>query len=112
MKESLNSDNSILFLQKLLNYSKRSTKHLAENRENLLRNVVNREKEIIEKVKLWREKMTEKIIYLAEIQIKCLQKDIALASVLLESKDSGLNLKRDYNTMEIIFLNHGLRNLW
>lgn len=55
--------------------------------------------------------MTEKIIYLAEIQTKCLQKDIALASVLLESKDSGLNLKKDYNTMEIIFLNHGLRNL-
>lgn len=112
LKESLSSDNSILFLQKLLNYSKGSTKHLAENRENLLRNVVNREEEIIEKVKRWREKMTEKIIYLAEIQTKCLQKDIALASVLLESKDSGLNLKRDYNTMEIIFLNHGLRNLW
>lgn len=67
LKESLNSDKSILLLQKLLNNSKGSKKQLAENRENLLRNVVNRKEEIIEKVKLWREKMTEKIIHLADI---------------------------------------------
>lgn len=111
LKESLSNDKSILFLQKLLNNSKRSKKQLAENRENLLRNVVNREEEIIEKVKLWREEMTEKIIYLADIQTECLIKGIALTSVLLQSKDSGLNLKKDYSSVEIIFLNHGLRNL-
>lgn len=111
LKESLNSDKSILLLQKLLNNSKGSKNQLAENRENLLRNVVNREEEIIEKVKLWREEMTEKIIYLADIQTKCLQKGIALTSALLQSKDSGLNLKKDYSSVEIIFLNRGLRNL-
>lgn len=50
LKEPLSGDNSILFLQKLLNNSKRSKKQLAENKENLLRNVVNREEEMIEKV--------------------------------------------------------------
>lgn len=86
LKESLTSDKSILFLQKLLNNSKRSKKQIAENRENLLRYVVNREEEIIEKVKFWRENMTEKIIHLADIQTKCLTKGIALTSALLQSK--------------------------
>lgn len=111
LKESLTSDKSFLFLQKLLNNSKRSKKQIAENRENLLRYVVNREEEIIEKVKFWREEMTEKIIYLADIQTKCLQKGIALTSTLLQTKDSGLNLKKEYSSVEIIFLNHGLRNI-
>lgn len=64
LEESLSNDNSVLFVRELPNNSESRQKHLRERRESLLRNVVDREKEIIEKAKLWRENMTWTIVNL------------------------------------------------
>lgn len=44
LEESLSNDNSILFLRELLNNSESRQKHLRGRSENLLQNVVDREK--------------------------------------------------------------------
>lgn len=90
LEESLSCENSILRLSKLLSDAQRRQKKLLEHRENLLRNVVDRENEVIESVKLWREQMTEKILYRADRQQKSLDKNIALMSALLQCKEKGL----------------------
>lgn len=74
LEKSLSNDNSVLFLRGLLNNSESRHKNLRERSKSLLRNVVNREKEIIEKAKLWRENMTETIITLTNNEGKTLEK--------------------------------------
>ncbi|XP_065928448.1 uncharacterized protein [Magallana gigas] len=109
LEESLGNEHAVLHLQNLLSESEIRQKQLAEHRENLLRNVVDREEEIIEKVKLWREKMTEKIISLTDNEEKMLEKDTTLASALLKCKERNLEIDRE--SIKIISLNCGLRNL-
>lgn len=93
----------------MLTDTEKRQKQFAENRENLLRNVLNREKEIIEKVKLWREEVMKKINNLADTQSKYLEKDMTLTSALLQFKDSDLNFKKDHNRVQVIFMNHGIK---
>lgn len=95
LEEGLDNENSILFLKNLLSDSQRRQKQLAENRENLLRNVLNREEELIEKAKLWREKMTDRIITLAEEQRKSLDKDVTITSALLLRKNKSQDLEQE-----------------
>lgn len=109
LKESLGNEHSVLHLQNLLSDSEIRQKQLAEHRENLIRNVVDREEEIIEKVKLWREKMTEKIITLTDNEEKMLEKDMTFASALLKCKERNLEIDRE--GVKIISLNCALRNL-
>lgn len=111
LEESLSCENSVLNLKRLLTDVQRRQKKFIEHRENLLRNVVDREKEVIEKVRLWREQMTEKIIKLADKQQKSLNKDVALMSALLQCKEKGLYLGIECEGIQIFLLNHGLRNL-
>lgn len=111
LKESLGNEHSVLRLQKLLSDAESRGKQLTEHRENLLRNVVDREKEIMEKVRQWREKMTEEIIALADDQQKSLEKDVTLTSAVLQCKDKDLELGTDQTCVQIIFLNRGLKNL-
>lgn len=111
LEESLSCEKSILRLNKLLSDAQRRQKKLLEHRENLFRNVVDREKEVIESLKLWKEQMTEKILYRAERQQKSLDKDIALMSALLQCKEKGLYMRIECEGIKIFLLNHGLRNL-
>lgn len=111
LEESLSCENSILRLSKLLSDAQRRQKKLLEHRENLLRNVVDRENEVIESVKLWREQMTEKILYRADRQQKSLDKDIAVMSALLQCKEKGLYMGIECEGIKIFLLNNGLRNL-
>lgn len=62
LRESLSANNSVSFLMKLLTNMQNRQKHSAEHNENLLRNVIDTEKEIVEKVKLWRENISKKIL--------------------------------------------------
>uniref|UniRef100_K1QFJ6 Uncharacterized protein n=1 Tax=Magallana gigas TaxID=29159 RepID=K1QFJ6_MAGGI len=95
LEESLGNEHAVLRLHELLSDSENRQKQLAEHRENLLRNVVDREEEIIEKVKLWREKMTEKIINFTDNEEKMLGKDTTLASALLKCKERNLEIGRE-----------------
>lgn len=87
LEESLSNVNSVLFFRELLNNSESRQKHLRERRESLLRNVVDREKEIIEKAKICRKNMTRTIVNLANNEEKILKRDKALASALLVYKE-------------------------
>lgn len=108
LKESLGNEHSVLHLQNLLCESKIRQKQLAEHRENLLRNVMDREEEIIEKVRQWRKQMTEKIISLTNNEERMLEKDTTLASALLKCKERNLEIDRE--GVKIISLNCALRN--
>lgn len=84
LKEYLGKDRSRIYLKRLFTEFESKQKEITEHRENLLRNVVDREKEIIEQVKLWREKMTQKIINFADDKRKSIDKDMVLTSALLQ----------------------------
>lgn len=103
LEECLDSDNSVLFLKNLLSDAQIRQKELAENRENLLRNVLNREEELIEKAKLWREKMTDIILTLAEEQRKSLDKDVTITSALLLFKNKSQDLEQELIVSNLSF---------
>lgn len=111
LEESLSSENLVLRLNKLLTDAERRRKNLSEHRERLLQNVVDREEEVVEKVKLWRMKITEKILNLAEKQQTSLGKDEALLSTLLQYKRKGLDMGMEREGIQIFLLSHGFRNL-
>lgn len=111
LEESLSSENLVLRLSKLLTDAQRRQKTLKEHTENLLQNVVDREEEVKEKVKLWREQMTEKILNLAHKQETTLGKDVALLSALLKCKGKRIDMEIERESIQIFLLNHGFRNL-
>lgn len=111
LEESLSSEKLVLRLNKLLTDAERRRKNLSEHRERLLQNVVDREEEVVEKVKLWRMKITEKILNLAEKQQTSLGKDEALLSALLQYKSKGLDMGVEREGIQIFLLSHGFRNL-
>lgn len=111
LEESLCPEKTTLRLNKLLTDAERRQKTLIEHKENLLRNVVDRAEEVIEKVKLWIEKMTKRIIKLADKQQKSLNKDVALLCALLQCKKKGLFMGIGCEGIQIFLLNHRLRNL-
>lgn len=111
LEESLSNDNSILFLRELQNNSESRQKHLRERSESLLRNVVDREKEIIEKANIWRENMTKTIVTLTNTEEKTLEKDKALASALLVYKEKKIDFEIHHECVKIIALNCRLKNL-
>lgn len=86
---------------------RKDDKKTSQNKEN----IVDREEEVKEKVKLWREQMTEKILSLAHKQEDSLDKDIALLSAVLKCIDKGLDMGIECESIQIFLLNHGLRNL-
>lgn len=111
LEESLSNDNPVLFLRELLNNSESRHKHLRERSESLLRNVVDREKEIIEKAKMWRENMTRTIVNLTNNEEQMLIRDKAIASALLMYKEKNLDFEINHECVKIIALNCGLKNL-
>lgn len=111
LEESLGRENSILRFIKLLTDAERRQKTLIEHKEKLLRNVVDRAEEVIEKVNLWIEKMTKRVIKLADKQQKSLNKDVALLCALLQCKEKGLFMGIECGGIQIFLLNHRLRNL-
>lgn len=61
--------------------------------------------------KLWREKMSNRNITLADEQVKSLGKDMTITSALLGFKDNGQEMDIKCDSIKLLFLNHGLKNI-
>lgn len=91
LKESFSDDNFGFTFEKITYWIAKQTIILSEQKDILLQNIVYTEVEKVEKVKLWREKMTEKIIDSADSAMKYLEYDVVLTSALVQCKDRGLD---------------------
>lgn len=82
----LECDKTMSRLEEILHHSQQEQKDLAEHAGNLICNVLDREMEVGQRLKLWSKKMVEDVTLLKERHDMSLKEDEYLASAVLERK--------------------------
>ncbi|XP_056014987.1 uncharacterized protein LOC125676724 [Ostrea edulis] len=107
----LKNEKSIQFLERLVVDSQGEQDRLAQHTEDLLRNVIDREEEIIAKVRIWRENLTDMIIQFREERDKYLKEKKNIISALLKMRERDIHLESERCNLEIIRINCAVRGL-
>ncbi|XP_056016806.1 uncharacterized protein LOC125675625 [Ostrea edulis] len=111
LQKVLNNEKSMLFLRRLLADSQREQHRLALHTEDLLRNVINREEEIIAKVKIWRGNTMDVIKNFREQRDTYLKEKISTISTILNKREKGFYLESERSKLEITHINCEVRRL-
>ncbi|XP_048770403.2 uncharacterized protein LOC125676607 [Ostrea edulis] len=107
----LNNEKSIQILEKVVVDWQGEQNMLPMHTEDLLRNVIDREEEIITKVKNWRELMMDTIIKFREERDKYLKEKNSTISVLLNMNERCVQLELETCKLEITYINCVVQHL-
>ncbi|XP_061196376.1 uncharacterized protein LOC133204639 [Saccostrea echinata] len=104
LREILCRDTSSQFLAKRLSHLQEQQKSLAVHTESLLRNVLDREDEIMERVKIWRQDIFDKIISFRETCEANLRDDQIIISALLQHHEKSPQSEPGRTELELSYL--------
>jgi hypothetical protein len=111
LHDILKNEQTIQCLERLVVDLQGQQNRLAVHTEDLLRNVIAREEEIIEKVKIWREDMVERIIQFRKERDKHLKEKTTIISALFKMREREFQLDSDRRKMETSHINCKVRHL-
>ncbi|XP_056016794.1 uncharacterized protein LOC125676623 [Ostrea edulis] len=111
LHDVLKNEKSIQFLERLVVDSQGEQNLLAQHTEDLLRNVIDREEEIIAQVRVWRENIMNTIIKFRDERDKYLQEKKSTISALLNKREGGFHVESERSKLEITRINYEVRRL-
>lgn len=105
----LECDKTMSRLEEILHHSQQEQKDLAEHAGNLICNVLDREMEVGQRLKLWSKKMVEDVTLLKERHDMSLKEDEYLASAVLERKERKHETESD--SLSVTYLHSEIKRL-
>lgn len=105
----LECDKTMSRLEEILHHSKQEQKDLAEHAGNLICNVLDREMEVGQRLKLWSKKMVEDVTLFKERHDMSLKENEYLASAVLERKERKHETESD--SLSVTYLHSEIKRL-